>query len=565
MKIFLNKPNKIDFFILFLFTIFMTFTPYYLFGRINIFELGIYLPGIQAILDGQIPYRDFFHLRGPFELYLPAIAFAIFGSNVAVLNTFFYFGTVLTIILCILLALRILRLRFTLYMLAIVLVARTFPRVVFTFWGGMRFAIGILSLYFCVLFFQSKRIRWLFFAGISAGVALFTSADVGFCSFCACFGTLIILFLSTSVKKEKITVAIYALYFILAVMAVVMPYLLYLYINNAFLPYVDSVISVVTGLNEVFRVHFLSDTPVTFSGAVTAMINPASHNFKYMTPAYLYIIFAVFLYFRYRYADNEKRVFYISVAPVFFYGFAMYILSFRNLEGAQFEMALQPEKILLFFLMEEIYFLLKEKNVVVCLHKKIKKRISLAYVLVCVVMISSICYSIVRYNHRFFMFKYLKYKILGKDTSLLNPMIRENAVKLRMPRVNGLVVPLWQAEDIRRLTNFVHKNTTTEEPVLMLGELALYNFIVDRPFVGRFPMVIFTWFSDRWHREFISDIKRHPPKIVVEEAHPGVWFKEAYLKVKSNKEKYEELASFIKQHYILVKTTPSLLIYSLKD
>jgi len=564
MKTFLDKPNKIDFFILSLFVIFITFTPYYLSGRINIFELGIYLPGIQAILDGHVPYRDFFYLRGPFELYLPAIAFAIFGSNVAVLNTFFYFGTVLTLILCVLLASYMLRMRAILYMLVLVLVARTFPRVVFTFWGGMRFAIGILSLYFCVLFFQSKRIRWLFAAGVTAGGALFTSADVGFCSFCACFGSLIILFLSTSLKKERMTVVIYAVYFILSAMVIALPYLLYLYVNHAFLPYVDSVISVVSGLQDVFSIHFSSDTPRTFGEAVAAMINPANHNFKYMTPAYLYIIFAVFLFYRYRYADDKDRILYMSVIPVFCYGLAMYILSFRNLEGAQFEMALQPEKILLFFLLEEIYFLLKEKNVVVLVHKKIKNRLSLAHFILCIIMISSICYSIARYNHRFFMFKYLKYKILEKDTSVLNPMIEEKTVKLRMPRVKGLVVPLWQAEDIRRLTNFIHKNTTIEESVLMLDELSLYNFIVNRPFVDRFPMVIFTWFSDRWHREFMSEIRKHPPKIVVKEAHPGAWFEGGYLKVTRNKEKYEELLSFIKQHYILVKTTPSLLIYSLR-
>ena len=46
-----------------------------------------------------------------------------------------------------------------------------------------------------------------------------------------------------------------------------------------------------------------------------------------------------------------------------FYGFSMYVLAFRKLGAVQFEMALQPEKLLLFFLLERIFFLIKEEEV----------------------------------------------------------------------------------------------------------------------------------------------------------------------------------------------------------
>src|SRR5262245_45403024 len=105
---FLSRPTTKDVLILGVFVILVTIFPYYLTGEINIFETGLYLPGINAILHGQVPYRDFFHLRGAFELYLPALVMKIFGENFAVLATYFYVGTVLTILVCVLIGREIL-------------------------------------------------------------------------------------------------------------------------------------------------------------------------------------------------------------------------------------------------------------------------------------------------------------------------------------------------------------------------------------------------------------------------------------------------------------------------
>ena len=60
----LKKPTYRDFFLFAVFAVLITYQPFYLFGKMNLFEMGIYLPGIDGILDGQIPYRDFYYLRG---------------------------------------------------------------------------------------------------------------------------------------------------------------------------------------------------------------------------------------------------------------------------------------------------------------------------------------------------------------------------------------------------------------------------------------------------------------------------------------------------------------------
>jgi len=166
IKVKLNAPpNYWDVFILTIFTALITWHPHFAHGKINIFEVGLYLPGIQAILNGEIPYRDFFHLRGPFELYMPAILMNIFGVHLKVLFSYFYFGNVLCLMLCVLIAKEILKTRFILYLMTFILIGRTFPRVVFTFWGGMRYAFGLLAIWFVIKFFKGNKLRWMLCAG----------------------------------------------------------------------------------------------------------------------------------------------------------------------------------------------------------------------------------------------------------------------------------------------------------------------------------------------------------------------------------------------------------------
>ena len=113
-------------------------------------------------------------------------------------------------------------------------------------------------------------------------------------------------------------------------------------------------------MQNVFNIHFVSNIPDNVREAFLAIINPGSKNFKHMTPAYLYIFLGSFFIYRFRKGDINRGDFGVLALGV--YGLTMYISAFRNIEAAQFEMALQPEKILLFFLLERMYLSLKVKK-----------------------------------------------------------------------------------------------------------------------------------------------------------------------------------------------------------
>src|ERR1700679_1022785 len=173
------KRDPKDILLLFLLVLLLLWQPSYLRQQLNLFELGLYLPGIDAISQGQVPFRDFFHLRGPFELYVPALFMKVFGFRVDVLATYFYVGTVLTILVAVLIAYELIQQRFFLYSFVLIIVTRTFPRVVFTFWGGMRYAWGLLAVWCLIRFLKSDRPGWLFAAGCLTAIGLLTSIEIG--------------------------------------------------------------------------------------------------------------------------------------------------------------------------------------------------------------------------------------------------------------------------------------------------------------------------------------------------------------------------------------------------
>ena len=142
MKSFQNKPNFWDAFWLSIFVIFITGQPFFMRHEIIMMETGIHLPDINAIFHGQIPYRDFFYLRGPLELYFPAFLMILFGKNMIFLPVFFYVWSVVTLIVLVVIAKNLYRSRLILYLMVPVLAARTFPRIPYYYWGGMRYALA---------------------------------------------------------------------------------------------------------------------------------------------------------------------------------------------------------------------------------------------------------------------------------------------------------------------------------------------------------------------------------------------------------------------------------------
>ena len=253
------------------------------------------------------------------------------------------------------------------------------------------------------------------------------------------------------------------------------------------------------------------------------------------------------------------------------YGLVIYNAAFRLIWASQFEMALQPEKLILFFLLERAYVWMDGKKgfYLLKLQMSAHKRFDLFKIygirfLIMALFMSSVMFSWQRFNKRFFTFRWVRDSIAGKNKDYLVPLNKQDQKELHLPRVNGMTVPMWQAEDLEQLVKFVDENTKPGVKIFMFPEMGAYNFVTNRGWVGRFPMVTFTWFNDRWHDEFIQQLPAEAPRYAFYLKDLGPTFPTVYFQIPQNKEKFDQVDSFIKTHYHVVGQTPLFWIYEKK-
>lgn len=555
-----SKSSKVlDFIILSLFTIFITAQPFYLHHEIIMMETGIHLPAISAIFKGAIPYRDFFYLRGPLELYVPAFLMLLLGQETFLLPAFYYVGSVATLFVGVLLAHQIFRTRLFLWIIVPVLIARTFPRVSFYYWGGMRYALGLFFLYYVVLFCKTRRLLWMGVAGIISSLGLLTTIETGIATIIAVSVTLMASFFFRMMDRRIIMKAVFAYAF--GILVILIPYLFYLVTTNSLTPYVETNYTILTQMTRTF-IDAPGNHPESFLGFLKALV-PNSPYFKLMTPIFCYISFAFYLVFRLR-----NKSFPVEMLPIAIYGLILYIAAFRKIEGHHFEMALQPEKILLFFLFERLYFFLKDKRDSIWVSiKEVKlKRVYLFQFFVFCLIGSSLGYSVQRFNHRFTMFKIVRNKITGKDIESLKPLQGQETKRMELARLRNMTIPRWQADEIEGVVAFIQTHTHPDEAIFYYPEVGNFAFWADRPFVGRFPVATFSWMGDEWHRELFDDFKKATPRYVVM-THLGhrTFPEEWYFRNKSNVGKFQEITNLILDNYVLVKSFESVGIYQRKD
>jgi hypothetical protein len=562
-------PRYGDVLVLAIFTILITLNPYFAHGKINIFEVGLYLPGIQSVLNGEVPYRDFFHLRGPFELYMPAFLMKVFGVHLTTLYSYFYFGNILCLILCIFIAKELFKTRYILYLMVPVLVGRTFPRVVFTYWGGMRYALGLLAVWFIVKFFKENKPKWMFGAGIVSALAGFTSVEMGAYPLLGVLAALIVsrIFRIQDAKMIFKSLGIY----LIGLGLIAIPYGIYLLLHSALLPYIDATLTIVTRMQKVIDPHFVSVYPRNFPEAFAAMVNPLHTNFRHMTPSYLYISILVYLFYRLRRKSFSRED--LAVICLGAYGFIMYNTGFRGIWAAQFEMALQPEKILLFFLLE-IFLLIsiRKKEALILKSKGQAKwyapdRLKVFFLILLMLGLlgSSVGYAIARYNRRFFAFRFVCDKIAGKDTAYLKPFANTESRTANIKRASGIIIPSEQADELEQVAAFVERNVGEDEELMTYPEMGTYNFLVDRRHFGKFPISTFTWFNDRWHADYVAQLKTSGPRyIIVEKEIPQYW-KDVYLALEPNRQKFRDVMTIISSDYERESETARSYIYKRKQ
>jgi 4-amino-4-deoxy-L-arabinose transferase-like glycosyltransferase len=187
--------------------VFMLFSLAYLFlffnQGINVYDEGIVVYGATRILDGDIPYKDFWAIYSPAQFYVIAGVFKIFGTTIIIARIW---STLIRFSLLI-----------VSYSIARKFVSQTYAfiaSILILIWLGsyqfyesaMPTALLFSLLSFLSLMnFMSKRLkRWLFLSGVLVGVAALFRQDIGFYAFMStALVVLPFVFVNETFKDER--------------------------------------------------------------------------------------------------------------------------------------------------------------------------------------------------------------------------------------------------------------------------------------------------------------------------------------------------------------------------
>jgi hypothetical protein len=215
-------------------------------------------------------------------------------------------------------------------------------------------------------------------------------------------------------------------------------------------------------------------------------------------------------------------------------------------------MSLQPDKIILFYLLGQL---------IGWAQQKLTKFKWVATVLVAAVVLSSVIYSAGRFKTRFYKSSWVCQLIEGRDAQKKGLITGAMVTVIDLPRIRRMTIPIWQAQDLEQLTAFVDRHVPEHETVWIYPDLGSLYFILDRPWVGRFPMAILSWMDEGWFADYETALKRHPPRYAIFDKMKSFPFDRACCLVPANHIKHERIMQFLSDHYVIEAQTPTYFIY----
>jgi len=327
-----------------------------------------------------------------------------------------------------------------------------------------------------------------------------------------------------------------------------LPYGIYMLSQNALWPYLHAQWVVVTNMQKTFLQ--LDRVPNTIPMFLHAIFFPLDKSFYQMTPMYCYMFFFS-LYF-WRMLHKKITALEQAALAVAVYGLISFLTSFRKISFMGYEMSLQPEKIVLFFMLGQFMAWAQER------FAKFKW---LGVVLLAAVVISSVIYSVGRFKTRFYKTSWACQLISGKDGGQRALINGSPVTSIDLPRIGHMIIPVWQAKDLEQLKAFVDEHVPMHEAVWMYPELGSLNFILQRPWVGRFPVATLSWMDEGWFDDYIATLESNPPRYAIVAKMKHFYFDTSYFLVPANRIKHERLMQFLYNHYVMEGQTPTYFIY----
>ena len=499
----------LDYVLLPLAILFVAYQPNFIHGFIDYHELGQQVYAVNEIFRGEVPYKDIFMQYGPLHSYLQSFLMLIFGKHVAVIRGFFLFGSIITLIIGYLLGRTIYKTRAVSYFLGLLLIMETFDPFWATRWGGLRFGAGLLALLCACISIRDRKNPWMLLGGMCTVMAFFFAIDVGMFSFLAIICAFSCYKKYHRAQDGRIDSSAMAFYFT-GIAAAALPLMVYFWSAGALFPYISVTFMKATnhmtawgqGLPDINFWHVIRPTEIL------------KYPFKYYLPVFLYIAALARIVYRVLRSEISWRDY--AVLSVVIYGFFMYAASLRAISNMQFQIAFQPALIVGAAFLDDILIGIS----ILRQHLAVRRAAVLKLATLWFVFIICSTYAIVS-EKRFYndfvgwiLYQLNKGRVI---TGYGRPGATSHLkrAELSIERADGIIVSVQQAEEIEGVAQYIRSVTGPDEPVFAFPVHGVFNFLCDRPCVGRFGNPSLAWLAPVYREEVLRDLRSARPRYII--------------------------------------------------
>jgi len=157
------------------------FTSHVLSGALDAYDEGMHFLNYAMVMDGRLPYLDYYPLFPPIWVYLQIIIEALFGTTVLVQRLWFVVQGALVVAVSYATLARFVRSRLIAIAVTALITVLCMDAYWVARWSGARLAFYLLFLLTLARAYTAEggNRRWVFIAGLIAGVSNLYALDTG--------------------------------------------------------------------------------------------------------------------------------------------------------------------------------------------------------------------------------------------------------------------------------------------------------------------------------------------------------------------------------------------------
>lgn len=527
----------------------LVFEPNHVHGIMDYNECGQFLSVVNAMWSGQHLYKDIYLQYGPLHYWVPSAAMAVFGKTLETLRGYFFYGGLATVVLMAYVCRRLIPQRAVAYAAAILIAMESHHPFWSSRWGGWRFFMVAAAMYLLSWSARSPKAKYPALAGVFCALSFLHTYDAGIAAFAGAAAYYAYAVWQTRTDPQAAGSAIPVprsmMAFAAGAAAVMGVWTLELLRTGALGAYVAELMSI--GPRKAFAQPILP-------GDITA---------KVLLPGVAYALSLAVLgwaSFKRSWIAYRHRA---GLVPWLAAGGLLYLFAFRAIRGAQFE------NVLSFAVFTHLYAAALVYRAALGEGRLLpwpSGRPALKAAAIALIIVSAASWAL-SYK-RFYkggLQSWLSYQS-EKHKSIAyyfgwHAKDGGKYVLSETPAIGKVLLPDWQDREIKDTASAITSMTEPGEGIFCFPDLAIFNFVTDRPQITKYHMIVGASTSEANTREVLENLATARPRVVL----LGVQLSALAKATGRQEELLPEVTRYVLDHYRPDRQTGNILIYRRSD